>query len=424
MPRKIAATPVNGRPRRHSNLGEDIRGDTSAAAVATMPTTAEQREASRFRRRTLSKERRRPRNWFTIYREASYRHTWLNPLIAIIVGFVGYLVNPKETNPLHSAIFLSYPIGPDPSYHQDPTAQQYGKGTKDINFVIFYTFFFSFTREFLMQRYLRPLAHRCGITKKGKVARFMEQTYTAIYFSFFVPWGLWILYKTEIWRFNTLSTRAFYENYPHRTHTAEFKAYYLLQAAYWLQQAIVLMLQLEKPRSDFKELVLHHIVTVSLIALSYRFHFTWIGLAVFFTHDCSDFFLATSKTLNYLDHPLIGPYFGFFIFVWIYMRHYINLRIIWSLFTEFRTVGPWLLDWEAGFYKCFLAQTITTGLLGSIQALNLFWLYFIIRIAKRFVMQKEAVDERSEDEAEEESDEPVKTDVKTPEITVNGEKKI
>lgn len=326
----------------------------------------------------------------------------MNPLIVIIGVLIGYLVNPSPSNPLHGAIFLSYPVGPDPSYKRDPTAPQYGKGVKDIHFVLFYTFFFSFTREFLMQRFLRPLAHRCGITKKGKVARFMEQTYTAIYFSIFAPYGLWIMYNTDMWYFNT---RAFYENYPHRTHTADFKAYYLLQAAYWLQQAIVLMLQLEKPRSDFKELVLHHIVTVSLVALSYRYHFTWIGVAVFFTHDCSDFFLATSKTLNYLDHPLIGPYFGFFIFVWIYMRHYLNLKIIYSLFTEFRTVGPWLLDWDAGFYKSFLAQSIATGLLGSIQALNLFWLYFIIRIAKRFVMQKEAVDERSEGEEDEDTDE-------------------
>ena len=88
-----------------------------------------------------------------------------------------------------------------------------------------------------------------------------------------------------------------FEDYPHRTHDAYLKAYYLLQASYWAQQAIVLCLQLEKPRKDFKELVAHHIVTLALIGLSYRFHFTYMGLAVYITHDISDFFLAVSNDL-------------------------------------------------------------------------------------------------------------------------------
>lgn len=46
---------------------------------------------------------------------------------------------------------------------------------------------------------------------------------------------------------------------------AELKAYYLIQFAYWLQQLLVLMLGLEKPRSDYWALVAHHFVTVWLI---------------------------------------------------------------------------------------------------------------------------------------------------------------
>jgi very-long-chain ceramide synthase len=316
----------------------------------------------------------------------------------IVVG--AYSANPSPENPLHACLFLSYPLPPDPKSHA-PTEMQFGKGKKDFLFVLFYTFFFSFTREFLMQQVLRPLAHYCQITKKSKVSRFMEQSYTAIYLSVFIPFGLYVMYKTPIWYFNTT---AFYELYPHYSHTADFKAYYLLQAAFWSQQAIVLMLQLEKPRKDFKELVLHHIVTLALIGLSYRFHFTWMGVAVFVTHDASDFFLATSKTLNYLDHPFIGPYFGMFVAVWIYTRHYINLKVIWSVLTEFRTVGVWELNWETQSYKCRIAQVITGGLLASLQAINLFWLWLILKIAYRYVISNVAQDERSDDEDEESSE--------------------
>ena len=35
------------------------------------------------------------------------------------------------------------------------------------------------------------------------------------------------------------------------------KTYYLAELAYWLQQMIILIARIEKPRKDFKELVAH-----------------------------------------------------------------------------------------------------------------------------------------------------------------------
>lgn len=111
--------------------------------------------------------------------------------------------------------------------------------------------------------------------------------------------------------------------------------------------------------------------------------------------------------------------------VWIYLRHYLNLRILWSLFTEFRTVGPFELNWETQQYKCLLSQVITSSLLASLQALNLFWLFFIVRIAYRFVFNQGLEDDRSEAEEEEaEEEEPAKAlaakDESTPLLNGNG----
>lgn len=109
----------------------------------------------------------------------------------------------------------------------------------------------------------------------------------------------------------------------------------------------------------------------------------------------------TSKTLNYLDSVLVEPWFVLFMGMWIYLRHFLNLRIIFSLFTEFKTVGPYELNWETQQYKCSLSFWITLSLLASLQALNLFWLFFIVRIAYRLVVYKQAEDDRSEaDESE------------------------
>ncbi|KAI9792654.1 MAG: hypothetical protein M1835_007715 [Candelina submexicana] len=394
------------RPRsKSSGLGAEIRGDTGAPAVSTLNPKSTPLTPS-LPSRTFNVDKSRPhskrrkvRSVFHRWKNLSFRHTWVNPLVLLLAILSAYLINPTPSNPIHSAIFLSYaePLaaGADPT----TTPLQYGKGRADFAFVAFYIVVLSFTREASMQIFIRPLAIRCGLRSRAKQSRFMEQFYTALYFSIFGPLGLYVMSRTPIWYFNTT---AMFEKFPHFTHEGIFKAYYLLQASYWAQQAIVLLLQLEKPRKDFKELVGHHVVTLALIWLSYRFHFTYMGLAVYITHDISDFFLATSKVLNYIDAFIVGPYFAFFIGVWVYLRHYINLCILWATLTVFETVGPFELNWETQQYKCRLAQVITFSLLATLQAVNVFWLYQILRVAKNYVFQKAWQDVRSDNEEDEE----------------------
>lgn len=278
--RLSSATTGNGAMRRRAMSG-----------TGAMRRPSEQKRSARPRK-TRSALRR--------FKHLALNHTWLVPLLLMVPFGLAYAANPTESNPVHPFIFPSYKL--DSS--ADPGAPaQYGKGLWDVAFVSFYTIVLSFTREFIMQELLRPLARAAGIASRGKQQRFMEQMYTAVYFGVMGPAGIYVMRHTPVWYFNT---RGMYENFPHKTHQAEFKFYYLFQAAYWAQQAIVMLLGLEKRRKDFKELVGHHIVTLALIALSYRFHFTYIGIAVYLTHDISDFFLAVSPTYPAKDLLVLG----------------------------------------------------------------------------------------------------------------------
>jgi acyl-CoA-dependent ceramide synthase len=87
--------------------------------------------------------------------------------------------------------------------------------------------------------------------------------------------------------------------------------------------------------------------------------------------------------------------------MWVYLRHYLNWKILISEFYEFKTVGPYILDWETEQYKCELSHWISTILLGGLQALNWYWGFLILRVAWRFGVKGELADERSEDEDEE-----------------------
>ncbi|KAI0148357.1 TLC domain-containing protein [Xylariaceae sp. FL1272] len=323
------------------------------------------------------------------------QRTWSLPLLLTLPFLCLYALNPTDTNIVHPFLFPSYKIS-SPSN----SATTYGKGPLDILFVGFYVLVLSFTREFIMHELLHPLALSLGIppTAKSKLARFKEQMYAAVYTGFSSPLGLYVMYRNPTWYFDT---RGMYEGYPHTSHEGVMKFYYLLQAAFWVQQALVMILGLEKRRKDFKELVVHHVVTVSLIALSYRFHFTMMGCLVYVTHDLSDFFLATSKSLNYIDHYLQGPYFALCIGMWVYLRHYINLKILYSITNEFKSIGPFVLNWETEQYKCEISQVITFSLLAALQALNLFWLYCLLRSAYKFVWLGIAKDDREDDDDDE-----------------------
>ncbi|RDA91069.1 hypothetical protein CP533_3050, partial [Ophiocordyceps camponoti-saundersi (nom. inval.)] len=388
---------MNRRRKSSAATAEKMANSTLDSTTAAAASSQQQPTTMTTTTKRLSK-RRRARGLVSRVRQAMMRTTYLLPALIILVALVGYALGPSdETNPLRACLFLSYRIEQGSANNKGNVNVQYGKGPADFAFVAFYTVVLSFAREFVMQEFLKRLAKRTGLSR-AKQARFMEQMYTAIYFAILGPLGMLVMSRTPVWYFDT---RGMYEGFPHRTHDALGKFYYLFQAAYWTQQAIVLLLGMEKPRKDFKELVGHHVVSLALIGCSYRFHFTYIGIAVYTTHDISDFFLATSKVLNYIDHPLVGPYFFLFMCVWIYMRHYINLRIILSLFTQFRSVGPFSYHfWSPNMYKCAVSQYATIILLSSLQALNLFWLFHIVRIAYRFVVHNIAEDDRSDDEDE------------------------
>jgi very-long-chain ceramide synthase len=111
------------------------------------------------------------------------------------------------------------------------------------------------------------------------------------------------------------------------------KTYYLLEFAYWCQQFLLITLRVEKPRKDFTELVLHHIVTVWLIGGSYLVNLPYVGNAVFITMDWSDVFLSVwtylrtrlpcadgmqlAKCFNYLQMEKTKTVaFGWFTIVW------------------------------------------------------------------------------------------------------------
>jgi hypothetical protein len=87
-------------------------------------------------------------------------------------------------------------------------------------------------------------------------------------------------------------TDMIWREYPHWDMQPELKRYYLMHAAYWCQQLLVMATGLEKPRKDFNELIAHHLVTLWMIGWSYLVNVTRFGNAVYLSMDVPDAFFA------------------------------------------------------------------------------------------------------------------------------------
>ncbi|KDN47483.1 hypothetical protein RSAG8_03623, partial [Rhizoctonia solani AG-8 WAC10335] len=298
-----------------------------------------------------------------------------------------YILKQPYSNPFAPLLFISHRLS-----DSEPSDPRYGKGWLDLAFLAYYVIFFSFARQLVTIHIIKPFAQRLGIHRESKLDRFAEQGYAVLYFGIFGSLGLFVMSQMPTWWFKT---EHFWLEYPHWKMTPLMKSYYLLQASYWIQQLLVLALGLEKPRKDFVELIIHHIVTIYLIGSSYIVNLTWIGNAVFITMDVSDVFLALSKIFNYLrmnKTKIIS--FGWFTIVWSNKR--------WDVANELFV--PWFAKYMV-FLPIFLLQLV-----------NLFWYFLIWRILIRAIFAPDldkVDDDRSDDEgddADDESDDNEKSD--------------
>ncbi|GAA6009318.1 hypothetical protein JCM11491_004271 [Sporobolomyces phaffii] len=353
---------------------------------------------------------------------ATGRLSWLvSPLqtfqIIALTVIAWYVVEHSTTaysgasNPLSHLLFISHPLAPA----LGETEQKYGKGVYDLTFLGFYIIVFSFLRQSITEYLIRPLAKKLGLKTESKQARFMEQAYAVVYFSASGAFGLYVMSKQPTWWYKT---EHMWLEYPHWRMSGLLKSYYLLQFSYWCQQMIILVLGLEKPRSDFKELVIHHIVTLWLVGWSYLINLTMIGTMIFVSMDLPDICLAFSKCLNYLDLQHTSEVsFVFFLVVWHYMRHYLNLLILYSVWTEFDLIpsawrsydsaksGWWLVSGllsGTGQIPAWMKYQIFAPIL-ALQLVNSFWSYLIWRILFRMLSGNAAKDVREEGEDEEEA---------------------
>lgn len=149
-----------------------------------------------------------------------------------------------------------------------------------------------------------------------------------------------------------------------------------------------------KKHSDRWMMMIHHILTSTLIISSYLAGQWRIGMIVFILHDIADIFLELAKMMGYIQRYYVQKIiFIFFLISWFVPRGVLYFwRILMS--SLFESKDYVLTKDDVKLYIYF------NMLLAFLWGLNILWSISIIRFAFRVIKDGESKDYRSDDEEE------------------------
>lgn len=157
---------------------------------------------------------------------------------------------------------------------------------------------------------------------------------------------------------------------------SDIKWLYFVECGFYLH-SIYATLYMDEKRKDFSVMLIHHVLTMTLIIVSYATRYHKIGILVVFVHDVTDILLEFTKCNVYLKnrnkkyypfHEYVAN-FGFvsFAFAWYLFRLYwFPLKILYSTGV---VAAHRAYQRGAGLYAFF------NGLLWFLLALDIYWFY-------------------------------------------------
>lgn len=151
-----------------------------------------------------------------------------------------------------------------------------------------------------------------------------------------------------------------------------FDLYYLASLGFTFSDFFFLIF-VHKKRSDYDLMVLHHIVTIGLVVISFLTNNSNIGIIVFFLHDCSDIWVYFTRVFINTCLPDFIKYVecALFLFIFIYFRLYCLSDAIYCAIFYIKNHS--------------LTTILLIALLCVLLFMHVFWTYSII---KRFFYKK------------------------------------
>ncbi|CAH3171444.1 unnamed protein product [Porites evermanni] len=255
--------------------------------------------------------------------------------------------------------------------------------------------FFTVTRFFLNEAVFKPIFRKFKLLAKEE-EKCPESAFKLLFYSIAYGYCFHLLFSGKYDFFHETKNcwRGWYKGMPV---PQDIYTLYVVQAGYYIH-ALYAVLFMDLWRKDSILTFSHHILTISLIVLSFSLRYHKIGVLVLFLHDVNDVFLefgklcVAFKTRNGKYHLLpdiLGSVtFLCFTLLWVYCRLYLYpIKVLFAGSYEFSKLVP-----NRPFY--FSGNIMLWILFG----MNLWWFQYILRMLIRAVTGKKLEDIREDSE--------------------------
>ncbi|XP_017261005.1 ceramide synthase 2 isoform X1 [Kryptolebias marmoratus] len=227
--------------------------------------------------------------------------------------------------------------------------------------------------------------------RPGLQKRFCEACWRGFFYLSAFLGGIWALHDKP-WLYNLKEVWA---GFPKQSMLPSQYWYYLLEMGFYL--SLLLSLTIDVKRKDFKEQVIHHIATLTLLSFSWISNYIRIGTLVMVVHDSSDVLLEGGKLLNYAKwHQAANGIFV--VFTALFMVTRLVIFPFWLIHCT------WVYPMEQ--FAPFFGYYFFNVMLLVLQILHIYWAFLILRMVYNFIFNKQLEGDVRSDEEEDDSDPP------------------
>ena len=209
--------------------------------------------------------------------------------------------------------------------------------------------------------------------------KFPETAFKAL--SYLVLWlcAIYVTFFTGHDFFNKTLSLWDSARYKWTTQPTDLRLMYGLQASFYFY-SVYSTLYMDKWKRDSHVMLLHHVVTLTLICFAYSVGYLKIGVIIFVCNDICDVLLETAKAMAYLQKPgdryehfwinLGNVLSSLFAVSWLVLRNLFHLTKVFrsSSFGTFYSM-PYLPNPMYLFFNI---------LVGSLYLFYMYWSYYIV----------------------------------------------
>ncbi|CAD5233366.1 unnamed protein product [Bursaphelenchus xylophilus] len=236
-----------------------------------------------------------------------------------------------------------------------------------------------------------------GCLSQSRFKKVAETVWRLVYYSTIWVVGIYVLHDQPQW----MNVDDSWRNYPFHAMVDKVWWYYTIQSGfYW--SLLIGSFTIDVKRSDFWEMVIHHVATILLLSLSWTTNFVRVGTLVLICHDTADILLDLGKLFRYAkwERALTVTFLALLV-TWILTRILLfPLIIIRSIVVSAPKSIQADYEW-LNLLQRPIVPRIFTSLLLILLILHFFWTFLMLKIAYKSTQKGGGVDDIREDSSSE-----------------------